>query len=78
MRQCWSKTLQYYPAASPRALRSTPRYCAHSWLRALCCSAEKDPARGMLSNLFGAEWTERLIHEVLFDLPVHLERGNAD
>lgn len=29
--------------------------------------AENDPARGMLARMFGAEWTERLIHEVLFD-----------
>lgn len=29
--------------------------------------AENDPARGMLTRMFGAEWTERLIHEVLFD-----------
>lgn len=29
--------------------------------------AEKDPARGMLTRMFGPEWTERLIHEVLFD-----------
>ncbi|KAL1525821.1 hypothetical protein AB1Y20_020659 [Prymnesium parvum] len=34
--------------------------------------AEKDPARGMLTSLFGVEFTERLIHEVLFDLPVWL------
>lgn len=29
--------------------------------------AENDPARGMLARMFGGEWTERLIHEVLFD-----------
>jgi len=29
--------------------------------------AENDPARGMLARMFGPEWTERLIHEVLFD-----------
>ena len=32
--------------------------------------AEKDPARGMLSRMHGAEWTERLIHECLFDFAV--------
>ena len=37
--------------------------------------AEKDPARGMLSRLFGAEFTERLIDEVLFDLPRAIAAG---
>ena len=31
--------------------------------------AEKDPARPMLTRLFGEEYAERLIREVLFDLP---------
>lgn len=30
--------------------------------------AEKDPARGMLTRLYGAEWTEEYIHGFLFDL----------
>ncbi len=30
--------------------------------------AEKDPARAMLTRFYGKEWTERYIHEVLFDL----------
>lgn len=30
--------------------------------------AEKDPARGMLTRLYGSEWTERYIHGFLFDL----------
>lgn len=30
--------------------------------------AEKDPARGMLARLYGAEWTEEYIHGFLFDL----------
>jgi phycoerythrobilin:ferredoxin oxidoreductase len=29
--------------------------------------AENDPARGMLTRMFGGEWTERLIYDVLFD-----------
>jgi len=28
----------------------------------------KDPARGMLTRFYGAEWTESYIHDVLFDL----------
>ena len=35
--------------------------------------AEKDPARGMLSRFYGAEWTEAYIHDFLFDLPRSLE-----
>lgn len=31
--------------------------------------ARKDPARAMLQRLFGEEYSERLIHEALFDLP---------
>ena len=34
--------------------------------------AESDPARPMLTRLFGAPYAERLIHEVLFDLPLRL------
>jgi phycoerythrobilin:ferredoxin oxidoreductase len=30
--------------------------------------SEKDPARGMLTRLYGAEWTEEYIHGFLFDL----------
>ena len=35
--------------------------------------AEKDPARGMLTRLYGAEWTEEYIHGFLFDLERHLQ-----
>lgn len=31
---------------------------------------EEDPARPMLSRVFGAETSERLLREVLFDLPL--------
>ena len=30
--------------------------------------AEKDPARGMLTRLYGSKWTEEYIHGFLFDL----------
>ncbi|MEM6611909.1 MAG: phycoerythrobilin:ferredoxin oxidoreductase [Cyanobacteria bacterium P01_C01_bin.72] len=30
--------------------------------------AKKDPARGMLTRLYGSEWTEEYIHGFLFDL----------
>ena len=34
--------------------------------------AEKDPARGMLTRLYGSEWTEKYIHGFLFDLDTSL------
>jgi phycoerythrobilin:ferredoxin oxidoreductase len=37
-------------------------------LRYLRYRAEKDPARGMLTRFYGAEWTEEYIHGFLFDL----------
>ncbi|MEO0803845.1 MAG: phycoerythrobilin:ferredoxin oxidoreductase, partial [Cyanobacteria bacterium J06642_2] len=42
-------------------------------LRYLHYRAEKDPARGMLGRLYGAEWTEEYIHGFLFDLERKLE-----
>ena len=38
--------------------------------------AEKDPARGMLTRLYGAEWTEEYIHGFLFDLERKLTAVN--
>ena len=38
--------------------------------------AEKDPARGMLTRLYGAEWTEEYIHGFLFDLDRQLSLAN--
>lgn len=35
--------------------------------------AEKDPARGMFTRLYGTEWTEEYIHGFLFDLERKLE-----
>ncbi|MEO0540106.1 MAG: phycoerythrobilin:ferredoxin oxidoreductase [Cyanobacteria bacterium P01_A01_bin.105] len=37
-------------------------------LRYIRYRAEKDPARGMLTRYYGAEWTEEYIHGFLFDL----------
>jgi phycoerythrobilin:ferredoxin oxidoreductase len=36
--------------------------------------AEKDPARGMFTRFYGAEWTEEYIHGFLFDLERKLSR----
>lgn len=41
-------------------------------LRYVNYRAEKDPARGMFTRLYGQEWTEKYIHGFLFDLPEKL------
>ena len=38
--------------------------------------ADSDPARPMLARLFGSQYAERLIREVLFDLPLRMEATN--
>ncbi|MDZ8050566.1 MAG: phycoerythrobilin:ferredoxin oxidoreductase [Aulosira sp. ZfuVER01] len=48
-----------------------PQYLAEikeAQLRYLHYRAEKDPARGMFTRFYGAEWTEEYIHGFLFDL----------
>lgn len=37
--------------------------------------AEKDPARGMFTRMYGADWTEKYIHEFLFDLEEKMNKG---
>eukprot|EP00293_Proteomonas_sulcata_P011788 CAMPEP_0184307992 /NCGR_PEP_ID=MMETSP1049-20130417/16576_1 /TAXON_ID=77928 /ORGANISM="Proteomonas sulcata, Strain CCMP704" /LENGTH=144 /DNA_ID=CAMNT_0026620597 /DNA_START=32 /DNA_END=466 /DNA_ORIENTATION=+ len=37
--------------------------------------AEKDPARGMFTRMYGEEWTEEYIHGFLFDLEEKMEKG---
>ena len=39
--------------------------------------AEKDPARGMLTRLYGSEWAEEYIHGFLFDLERKLSANIA-
>jgi phycoerythrobilin:ferredoxin oxidoreductase len=48
-----------------------PQYLAEieqAQLRYLRYRAEKDPARGMFTRFYGADWTEEYIHGFLFDL----------
>ena len=40
--------------------------------------AESDPARPMLTRLYGEEFAERLIHEVLFDLERWMSEGAGE
>ena len=37
-----------------------------------CYSAERDPAHGLFSSYFGAEWSEQFLHEFLFEDAVPL------
>lgn len=37
--------------------------------------AEKDPARGMFTRMYGPEWTEAYIHDFLFDLEEKMSKG---
>ena len=50
------------PQAAAQAIHAAARQRAYSEYR-----IEKDPARGMLTRMHGAEWADRLIAEVLFD-----------
>ena len=58
------------PLADPSA-RSAVQDAQLSYAR---YRAEEDPARPMLTRLFGEDFAERLIREVLFDLPLTLEQ----
>lgn len=55
---------QAEPATNAQALREIEE----AQLRYLRYRAEKDPARGMFTRFYGAEWTEEYIHGFLFDL----------
>ena len=54
-------------SASPEA-RSQLAEIFNAHKRYLNYRAEKDPARGMFTRLYGSEWTEEYIHGFLFDL----------
>ncbi len=49
---------------------------ADAQLRYIGYRAAKDPARGMFTRLYGAEWTEEYIHGFLFDLERQLQSKN--
>lgn len=55
---------QAEPITEPQALEEI----LQAQLRYLRYRAEKDPARGMFTRLYGPEWTEAYIHGFLFDL----------
>ena len=61
--------LQLLADAQPLTERSQLARVREAQLAYACYRTERDPARGMLTRLFGKELTERLICEVLFNLP---------
>lgn len=67
--------LQLVASAKPLDYAETRASVRQAQLEYQHYRADKDPARGMLTSLFGAEFTERLIHEVLFDLPLQLNES---
>ncbi|MEM1367399.1 MAG: phycoerythrobilin:ferredoxin oxidoreductase [Cyanobacteria bacterium P01_H01_bin.15] len=60
------------PITSPDELADIEK----AQLRYIRYRAEKDPARGMLTRFYGADWTEEYIHSFLFDLEKKLAIAN--
>jgi len=70
-----NKYLDFVEAAQPE---TDPQHLARIRERQLSYlqyRAEKDPARGMFTRMYGPEWTERYIHGFLFDLEEKIESG---
>ncbi|MBO9999164.1 MAG: phycoerythrobilin:ferredoxin oxidoreductase [Cyanobacteria bacterium SID2] len=60
--------LDFVEKAQPVSDEQQLKAIQEAQLRYVDYRAEKDPARGMFSRLYGAEWTEEYIHGFLFDL----------
>lgn len=60
--------LDLVEAAEPVSDRPTLDKIKEAQLSYVNYRAEKDPARGMLTRFYGADWTEEYIHGFLFDL----------
>lgn len=60
--------LELVEGAQPVSDREQRERIKQAQLRYLRYRAEKDPARGMFTRFYGAEWTEEYIHGFLFDL----------
>jgi phycoerythrobilin:ferredoxin oxidoreductase len=60
--------LDFVDRAQPVTDSQSLKNIEESQLRYLHYRAEKDPARGMFTRFYGAEWTEEYIHGFLFDL----------
>jgi phycoerythrobilin:ferredoxin oxidoreductase len=60
--------LNLVESAQPITDRQQLQHILEAQKRYLNYRAEKDPARGMFTRLYGSEWTEEYIHGFLFDL----------
>jgi phycoerythrobilin:ferredoxin oxidoreductase len=60
--------LDLVESARPIAEKQQLERILEAQKRYLNYRAEKDPARGMFTRLYGSEWTEEYIHGFLFDL----------
>ncbi|MEM7063034.1 MAG: phycoerythrobilin:ferredoxin oxidoreductase [Cyanobacteria bacterium P01_B01_bin.77] len=65
--------LDFVEPAQPVTDQAQLKAIEAAQLRYIRYRAEKDPARGMLTRYYGAEWTEEYIHGFLFDLERHLQ-----
>ena len=68
--------LNFVEAAEPVTDSSRLQQILEAQKRYLNYRAEKDPARGMFTRLYGTEWTEEYIHGFLFDLERKLATAN--
>jgi phycoerythrobilin:ferredoxin oxidoreductase len=69
--------LDFVDQAEPVTETQALREIAQAQRRYLHYRAEKDPARGMFTRFYGAEWTEEYIHGFLFDLERKLAGATA-
>ena len=60
--------LDFVDQAEPARERQRLEEILEAQRRYIDYRAEKDPARGMFTRLYGSEWTEEYIHGFLFDL----------
>lgn len=70
--------LKFVDQAEPITDAESLRDIEQAQLRYLRYRAEKDPARGMFTRFYGAEWTEDYIHGFLFDLERKMEAISSE
>ncbi|MGD2184006.1 phycoerythrobilin:ferredoxin oxidoreductase [Lusitaniella coriacea] len=68
--------LDFVAQAEPISNPQETKQILQAQRRYLDYRAEKDPARGMFTRLYGSEWTEEYIHGFLFDLERKLQTAS--
>ncbi|MBE9115649.1 phycoerythrobilin:ferredoxin oxidoreductase [Lusitaniella coriacea LEGE 07157] len=68
--------LDFVAQAEPISHTQETKQILQAQRRYLDYRAEKDPARGMFTRLYGSEWTEEYIHGFLFDLERKLQTAS--